>query len=288
MATGGLDVDLLEYVHWARNSRGLSDNTIRVRLDLLHRLSVFTGERLRDLEPGHLLRFEKLAIAGKAAETRRAYVCHLRAFYRWAKQTGIVSEDPATMLTLPVVPKHLPRPIAEDDLAVALDSARPKMRAMLTLAGYAGLRCVEIAGLDWSDLHRDTNGAMYLHVRKGKGAKERRVEIGNTVLQALQAYGIKRRGPMFRGMEGGPIDARSVSRSGNRFLARHEIPATMHQLRHRYATIGYQLSQDLRMLQEQLGHSSPNSTAIYTRPSAEAAVRMVAAMDKLPRPMARA
>lgn len=288
MAQGGIDVDLLEYVYWARNSRGLSDNTIRVRLDLLHRLSIYTGARLRDLEPGQLLRFEKLAIAGKAAETRRAYVCHLRAFYRWAKQTGIVSEDPSTLLTLPMVPKHLPRPIAEDDLALALDRARPKMRAMLTLAGYAGLRCVEIAGLEWSDLHRDTEGSMYLHIRKGKGAKERRVEIGNTVLQALQAFGIKRRGPMFLGSDGAVIDPRSVSRSGNRFLARNGIPATMHQLRHRYATIGYQISQDLRMLQEQLGHASPNSTAIYTRPSAAAAARMVAAMDQLPRPLSNA
>jgi integrase len=281
MAYGGIDADLLEYVHWARSVRGLSDNTIRVRLDFLQRLHTFVGIPLRDVEPGQLLRFERVAIAGRAPETRRTYVCHIRAFYRWAMKTGIVSSDPASMLTIPFVPRHLPRPIEEDDLAVALAAARPKMRAALTLAAFAGLRSIEIAGLDWSDLRREPDGSAYINVRKGKGAKERTVEVGETVIRALQAYGIKRRGPMFLGAEGRQITANSVSRGANKFLLRHGIQATMHQLRHRYGTVAYQISRDLRMVQQQMGHASPQTTAGYTRPSAEAAARMVATMDAL-------
>lgn len=277
----------MEYVHWARSVRGLSDNTIRVRLDFLQRLHVHMGRPLREAEPGHLLRFERLAIAGRAPETRRAYVCHLRAFYQWAVKNRIVTEDPSTLLTLPVVPKHLPRPIDEDDLAVALNAARPKMRAVLTLAAYAGLRAIEIAGLDWSDLRRELDGSAFIHVRHGKGGKDRMVEVGQTVILALQAYGIKRRGPVFLGMDGRQIDARSVSRSANRHLARHGVEATLHQLRHRYGTVAYNLSRDLRMVQQQMGHSSPTTTAGYTRVSAEAAARMVAAMDALPTPSRR-
>jgi hypothetical protein len=89
------DLDVIDYSHWARNIRGLADTTIRVRLELLERLHVYIGMPLRDAEPGHLLRFERAAIAGRAPETRRAYVCHLRAFYRWAEATGIVSDDPS-------------------------------------------------------------------------------------------------------------------------------------------------------------------------------------------------
>jgi integrase/recombinase XerC len=281
MGAGGIDADLMEYVHWARSIRGLSDNTIRVRLDFLQRLHTFIGLPLRDAEPGHLLRFERIAIGGRAPETRRAYVCHIRAFYRWAHDSRIVTEDPSTLLTLPVIPRHLPRPIDEDDLAVALNAARPKMRAILTLGAFAGLRSIEIAGLDWSDLRRETDGAAFIHVRKGKGGKERMVEVGQMVIMALQAYGIKRRGPMFLGLDGRQIDAKSVSRSANRHLARHGVEATMHQLRHRYGTIAYQLSHDLRMVQEQMGHASPQTTAGYTRASAEAAARMVAAMDDM-------
>lgn len=283
-----MDLDLLEYAHWARNIRGLSDNTIRVRFDLLNRLSIYLGIPLRQAAAGQLLNFERLAIAGRSPETRRAYACHVRAFYRWLKAGGLISEDPSVMLTLPVIPRHLPRPIAEDELAAALDCARPKMRAMLTLAAYAGMRCIEIAGMDWSDLHREPNGAAYIHVRKGKGAKERTVEVGQAVLRALQGYGIKRRGPVFLGADGAAIEASSVSRSGNRFLARHGIDATMHQLRHRYGTVAYQLSRDLRLVQDQMGHASPRTTAGYTRPSADAAGRMVAQMDAFVLPKSRA
>lgn len=282
---GEYDPDVLDYAHWARSIRGLSNNTIRVRIDLLQRLYVHTARPLRNLAPGHLLAFERIAIAGRAPETRRAYACHIRAFYRWAGQTGIVTDDPSNMLTLPVVPRHLPRPIDEDDLAAAILGARPKLRAMLTLAAYAGLRCIEIAGLDWIDLRREQDGQAFIHVRKGKGCKERTVEVGRTVVQALQAYGVKRRGPVFLGLEGRPIDPKSVSRAINRHLAGLDIPATAHQLRHRYGTIAYQLSRDLRMVQDQMGHSSPDTTAGYTRASAEAAARMVAAMDDMaPRP----
>lgn len=277
-----LDADMIEYAHWAREIRGLADNTIRVRLDLLYRLSTFLGRPLREAEPGTLLRFERLAIAGRAPESRRAYVCHIRAFYRWAMQQGFITADPSTMLTVPKVPRHLPRPIDEDDLAVALVSARPKMRAMLTLAAYAGLRAVEIAAMDWSDFHREPNGAAFVIVRHGKGDKSRTIEIGQTVVRALQAFGVHRRGPVFLGADGQRINARSVSSACNRFLRRHGIDATLHQLRHRYGTVAYQLSRDLRMVQEQLGHASPQTTAGYTRPSADAAARMVALMDALP------
>jgi site-specific recombinase XerD len=275
------DLDVIDYGHWARNIRGLADTTIKVRVDLLDRLHAYIGIPLREAEPGHLLRFERAAIAGRAPETRRAYCCHLRAFYRWCAATGKVTSDPSSVLTLPVVPRHLPRPIEEDDLAMALAAAKPKMRAMLTLAAFAGLRCVEIAGLDWSDLRREQDGTVFVHVRHGKGQKERVVEVGQVVLRSLHGYGVRRRGPMFYGADGRPLDAASVSSSGNRFLRRHGIECTMHQLRHRFGTVAYQLSNDLRLVQEMLGHASPTTTAGYTRMSAVASGKLVAAMDAM-------
>lgn len=278
--TQSYDADLLDYCFWAAEVRGLARNTVRVRLDFLHRLHLYTGIPLREVEPGQLLRFERFAIAGRSPETRRAYACHLRAFYRWALKTGICSSDPTEVLTLPQVPKHLPRPVDEDDLAIALTGARPKMRAMITLAAYAGLRCCEISGLSWDDLRREPDGSAFIRVQ-GKGAKERTVEIGQTVIRALQAYGIKRRGPMFLGLDGRQIAPKSVSSSINRFLRGQDVAATAHQLRHRYGSAAYQLSRDLRMVQEQMGHASPQTTAGYTRASMEAARTMVAALDAL-------
>lgn len=280
MLNGGVDPDLIEFLFWSRNVRGHADNTVRVRFDLLQRLHVFAGRPLRELTEGHLMAFERAAIAGRSPQSRRSYCCHVRAFYRWAHRTGVVDEDPSGCLTLPMLPRLLPRPIEEDELLTALRAAKPKMAAVLTLAAYAGLRAIEIAGLDWGDLHRDASGT-FIHVRHGKGAKERHVQVGDVVLKALQAYGVKTRGPLFLGLEGRPMDARSISRSANRFLRNLGVEATLHQLRHRYGTMAYQLSRDLRMVQDQMGHSSPQTTAGYTRVSAEAASKMVSAMDLL-------
>ena len=211
------DPDLVDYLFWGRSLRGLSDNTLRTRLEVLQRFSRWLPVPLREATPDQLLGFEKIAIAGRAAETRRAYVCHLRALYRWMLATGLIDTDPSLVLTLPKVGKRLPRPIEEEDLATAVAAARtPKLRAMLVLGGWAGLRCCEIAALEWSDLHR-TDGGGYLHVR-GKGDRDRTVEIGRVVLEALAGYGIQRRGPVFLGYDGAQITANAVSRSINRHL----------------------------------------------------------------------
>jgi integrase/recombinase XerC len=282
--TGEWDPDLVDYLRWSKQLRGLADNTLRVRIDLLRRLSEHIGIPLRQAQPEHLLSFERVAIAGRSAETRRVYAVHLRALYRWMLDKGLIERDPSVVLTLPVLPRRLPRPIPEDDLTLALNRARPKLRTMLTLAAYAGLRCCEVAGLEWPDLRRESDGRAYLHIREGKGGRDRVVEVGAIVVQALAAHGIRRRGPIFLGVDGGQITANAVSRAINRHLRNLGIDATAHQLRHRYATIAYELSRDLRLVQEMLGHSSPNTTAGYARPSADAAARMVAAMDALPAP----
>lgn len=282
--TEELDADLVDYLHWARNLRGLSNNTLRTRLELLQRLSRWLPVPLRHATTDHLLGFERVAIAGRAAETRRTYACHVRALYRWMLAGYLIDTDPSRVLTLPMVGKHLPRPIEEDDLAVAVASARTaKLRAMLTLGGWAGLRCCEIAGLEWRDLRREDDTRGHLHVR-GKGDKDRTVEIGRVVIGALQGYGIQKRGPVFLGYDGAQITANAVSRAINRHLRLLGLDVTAHQLRHRYGTVGYQLSKDLRTVQSQMGHQSADTTAIYTRPSAEAAARMVAAMDALTLP----
>lgn len=278
--TERLDPDLIDYLHWARQLRGLSANTLRTRLELLARLARYVPVPLRQASAQHIADFERVAIAGRAAQTRRAYACHIRALYRWMLAADLIATDPSAGLTLPIIGRHLPRPISEEDLAVALAAARPKMRAMLTLEAYAGLRCAEVAALEWGDLRRERDDYGRLHVR-GKGDKDRLVEVGAVVIRALKAYGIQKRGPVFLGVDGGQITPNAVSRAINRHLARCDVDATAHQLRHRYATLAYRLSKDARMVQEQLGHASADTTAIYTLPSLESASRMVAALDQL-------
>ncbi len=89
------------------------------------------------------------------------------------------------------------------------------------------------------------------------------------MLAELQAYGLPRRGPVFMMFDNlgrrtsRPITASRVSAACGAYLAEAGTGATLHQLRHYFATALYQSSRDLRLVQEALGHSSPNVTAVY-------------------------
>jgi integrase/recombinase XerC len=167
----------------------------------------------------------------------------------------------------------------DDDLRRAVSLARPKMRLMILLGAFCGLRCQEIAGLFWSDLQA-TGGEATLLIREGKGGKERVVPVPGVVLEAMVAFGRRRSGPLFYGVDAAQISANSVSRSLNRFFERNGLDFTAHQLRHRYGTTAYMLTKDIRLVQELLGHSSPTTTARYAAWDKSQTVDMVKAMDE--------
>ncbi len=132
------DPDLADFEHWQRELRGLRPTTIRVRVEVLTRLSTFVGKPLRDATEADLLRWEQTAVAGGAAEARRAYVSHVKSFYRWAKAAGIIIEDPSSRLTDPRLNRPLSRPVPDDVLRRAVALAKPRIRLMTCSAPSAG------------------------------------------------------------------------------------------------------------------------------------------------------
>lgn len=150
-------------------------------------------------------------------------------------------------------------------MATALVQAEQPYRAMIALAAYAGLRCMEISGLRREDV-LDTNTPPMILVR-GKGAVERLLPIGPALLAELRTYGLPTRGPapVFRRLDGkpGPIHPTRVSQMLSRHLHDLGIDATAHQARHRMATVAYRATRDLRAVQTALGHASPVTTASY-------------------------
>lgn len=268
-----------EYDVWGRELRGFRPSTIRVRREVLIRLSVFLGIPLAEATVPDLLRWERERVAGRSPETRRAYVSHVRAWYKWALKMRYVADDPSECLTRPRLVRGLPRPVSDVDFRRATEGARPKMAAWLFLAGFCGLRCQEIAGLQWGDLMLTPEGNTLL-IREGKGGKERVVPVPTPVLEALVAFGRKRSGPMFLGLDGRQMQPSSVSSNINAHLQRRGIPVTAHQFRHRFATTAYQLTKDIRLVQELMGHESPTTTARYAAYDKSQTVDMVAAMEQ--------
>ncbi|GAB3349875.1 tyrosine-type recombinase/integrase [Modestobacter lapidis] len=277
-ARGDTDPDLLDYLEWGRELRGLRPNTLRVRRDVVQRMVFRVGKPLREISEADLLAWERTSVAGRAPETRHAYISHVRALFQWAVKMQIVAVDPSGSLTQPKIAQGVPRPMPEADLHKAVESATPKIRLMILLGAFCGLRCQEIAGLHWSDLQTGDEETTLL-VREGKGGKERVVPAPVVVIEAMVAHGRRRSGPMFYGRDARQIAPHSVSQSVNHHLKRQGIAATAHQLRHRYATVTYRLSKDVLMIQELLGHNSPQTTARYTAYDKSKVTEVVKALD---------
>ena len=162
--------------------------------------------------------------------------------------------NPVRDISKPRQHARQPRPIPNDDLKLALAHANPQMKCWLLLASLAGLRCQEIAGVAREDIYEDT---MRLRIVHGKGAKERWGVLHEDVLTALRELPMRPSGPLW------DETPASVSRKGNRYLHDLGIKPTMHTLRHFFGTMVYRSSKDLRLTQELMGHSSPQTTAGY-------------------------
>lgn len=210
-----------------------------------------------------------LATRAVGARTRYWWLSCLHTFYRWAIRHGHATSDPTELIDRPRVRQNLPRPIATADLAFALQGAEPTTAAMMSLMAFAGLRCMEVAGLDRADV-LDTHEHPMLVVADGKGGKQRAVPLHEHTLASLRCLPLPRSGRVF------DMPPWKVSQVVNRYMHGLGIDATAHCLRHWYATECYRTSHDLRLVQELLGHSSPTTTAVYTKLDMTAALPVVA------------
>lgn len=221
--------------------RNLSPGTIAKRASVARRLALFAECHIEDVTRADIEAW--LDSRSLSARSRYADISHVSAFFQWAILEELTDIDPTARIERPKLPQGLPRPISTDDLRHALDQADdPLTVALLTFAAFAGLRCAEIAGLAAGDINGDV---MLVHP---------------ACRAALRRHGV----PLHGGIFG--LNAWQVSHHIREHLHACDIPASAHQLRHWFATECYSTSgHDLRMVQDLLGHTSPTTTAIYTR-----------------------
>lgn len=137
--------------------------------------------------------------------------------------------------------------------------------AILKLIYSAGLRISEATNLSLSDI--DSRN-MRIHVRCGKGAKERYTKLSDMALKTLRDYwhNQKPKDILFPGIkQNKPIHIRSVGMAFKQARIKANItkPATVHTLRHSFATHLLDQGENLHTIQILLGHSSIRSTVIY-------------------------
>ena len=175
-------------------------------------------------------------------------------------------EEKIRNLFQPKPPKKLPQVFTEEEVTLLLRSvANLKHRCMLMLVYSAGLRLGEAINLRLSDLQPTQNR---LYVRGGKGKKDRCTLLSAKVWGQLKTY-IELYNPVewvFEGQTGGQYSERSLQEIFTKAKLRSNVNpgATVHTLRHSFATHLLEKGVDLRYIQELLGHESSKTTEIYT------------------------
>lgn len=274
---GPVSGPVADHLAWMR-LRSLADTTITTRRQILGRLERQTRLPALRLSEAQLDLYQRCHVSAHAS-SRRVELSHICNFYRWALRQRLIRTDPTLLIVYPKKPRRLPRPIPEDSLKMAILNAPHRIRPWLILAAYAGLRAAEIASLERTDiLDQQAPAVLLVH---GKGSKDRIVPMNATVTRALAVYGMPTRGALFRRADGqpGPNTAGNLSHVANVYLRSVGAGATLHQLRHRFATVTYRLSHDLLLVGALLGHGDPASTAIYAAYAREDANRIVLLLD---------
>ncbi len=195
----------------------------------------------------------------------------------------------------------LVRPRREKKLPVVLSVAevrrvlgivrRPRYRVCLSTIYACGLRLSEGVHVQVRDIDSDR---MMVHVRKGKGAKDRYVPLPVPTLEMLRRYWCTHRHPEWlfpAPTKSGvplstatkPMSISGVQRAFKAALQESGIQkkATVHTLRHSYATHLLEAGVNLRVIQSYLGHSSPKTTAIYTHLTRKAEDLAVEAINRV-------
>ncbi len=166
------------------------------------------------------------------------------------------------------------------DILRAVDNL--KHQCILMLIYSAGLRLGELINLKRSDIIPDRHQII---IRGGKGKKDRITMLSPKILERLDRYLVEYRPKMFlfEGQSGGAYSDTSVQTIFRRAKDKAGItaPATVHTLRHSFATHLLEKGTDLRYIQTLLGHSSSKTTEIYTHVSTKALGKIRSPLEDL-------
>jgi integrase/recombinase XerD len=214
--------------------------------------------------------------------TQRNRLGVLKDFFRWVTRQDVILHNPASEVELPRMEKRLPQDVLTPSevgrLLAVPDTSDPlgvRDRAMLELFYSTGIRRTELCRIDLPDLNTER---LTLHVRLGKGKKDRVVPVGQQAIAWLERY-LKEVRPrlcldtrtqaLFLTGYGENFNPDVVSRMVAAWLEKAGLKrkGCCHVLRHTCATHMLENGADIRFIQQLLGHEKLDTTAIYTEVS---------------------
>jgi integrase/recombinase XerD len=244
--------------------RNYSPRTIEVYLRHVQRFACHFGESPDRLGPEHVREYQKYLVETKKASWPlfNQAVCALRFLYK----TTLGRHDVIEHIPYGRRESKLPVVLSPTELARLFDAvASHKHRTILRTMYGSGLRISEALALQVGDVDSERQ---VLHVRCGKGRKDRHAMLPDSLLEDLRAYwqAYRPKAWLFFGKDPQrPLHASAVQKAIilARAKARLDKPVSCHTLRHCFATHLLEAGIDLRTLQVLLGHQSLHTTSMY-------------------------
>lgn len=273
---------LRRYERWLRQKR-YSDNTIRTYIDALtvffryfaaHPPETLSTENLVQFNHDYILKYKY------SASYQNQVINAIKLYYRQFSHNSMEVEE----IQRPRRAHRLPHVLSAEEITRILKAPRNlKHRCMLQLIYGCGLRRGELLKLQHTDL--DFNRKV-LWVRGGKGQKDRMVPLASKLMNLVREY--QELYPtthwLFEGQKAGEAyDERSLQSVFKQACAKAGVQkeATLHWLRHSYATHLLEAGTDLRYIQVLLGHKSSKTTELYTWVTKPAFDRLVSPIEQL-------
>lgn len=222
-----------------------------------------------------------LQTKGAGPEVLKRNAAGLKFLYR----VTLERPEVADAIPSPRVPRKKPEILSGSELERVLAAVASLAPTVILMTAYgAGLRISEACRLRPEDI--DSNRGL-IHVRLGKGGKDRYVMLSDRLLRALRGYWVRVHpsgGWLFPGRD----PSKPLTTGGVRRALREGIRSaglkkriTVHTFRHSFATHLLELGTDIRVIQALLGHASIRTTAHYTQVSSKHVASVESPLDVL-------
>ena len=260
------------------NSKSLSKNTIRNYLyDLIdyfsycknNNLSPAKSVKQKDLRPllSHIIN------TGIKQSSVIRKISSVKSFCVFLERFNYSKENHSSLLSMPKKGKKLPKIFSENEINTLIKTIErhPKKNlrdeALIEIIYSTGMRVGEVSKIKIGDIDFNKSEVKVL----GKGNKERIVILSNKAKQKIRNYllGSKRNivinsNPLFQNKDGGSLTPRSIQRIIKKYLLISGLDSKLstHSLRHSFATHLLDGGADIKVIQQLLGNSSPETTKI--------------------------
>lgn len=246
--------------------RGMAEKTQAAHIRAVKDFAVFLKRSTDTATPEELRAYQlHMTNAGMSATTFNVRIVSLRFFF------GMTCgrDEMKRHMQFRRAPRKLPAVLSVEevgDILAAAPGPGLKYRAALGISYGAGLRAAEVCNLRIGDIDSDR---MMIHVEESKGGRDRKAMLSPGLLDLLRDYWREARpdGWLFPGLPRvNPISPRQLNRAfaSAKHMAGVTRAATLHTLRHSFATHLLEAGTDVRVIQVLLGHTKLTTTARYT------------------------